>query len=232
MKTLVLVAFLLAIAISASALPTYISNTDQYLAGTYVGTIPIWFDDETGNQLFDGDYGCTDWLDLEPQTEQQYWDDYATHNGYANPYVAWYSDNKTEALITFDMNRPFMFSQIGVHGFQRTVSGAIMPSTISISFSNDNVIFSAPLNLVCAGDVVEGALIWKTISFTETESRFVRISMEIHDIRQGVPNRYWIDEISINGMDGAQFAASVPEPSSLIVLGTLLVPLLAFRRRR
>lgn len=202
MKTLVLVILLLlATASMVFAFPTYTSNAYPIGAGTYGATdIPIVFADETGNQLFDGDYGRTGWLAYGPRTEEEYLAQYADQNGYAIPYVAWYH---ATAVITFDMKNPYWFSQLGIHGY-----GSYTPTAVTVQFSNDNVVFFNPFNLYFSGEVIPSTLIWETGSFSEIESRYIQIAIDVSD-------RIWIDEMSINGMDGANF---VPEPSSLMAL--------------
>ena len=145
----VIVVLLFAMATSAFALPTYTSNTHLYSGGTYGATsIPIWFDDETGNQLFDGDYGGYDWF-AHPGgvlSVEDYWARYEQENGYGYGWVAWYTDVSV-AYITFDMNTPFTFNQVGVHGYHNNGSGAYVPSQYYIAFSDDGTNYSENLVL-------------------------------------------------------------------------------------
>jgi len=224
MKTLVFVVLLVAMATSVFAFPTYTSNTHSYFAGNYGNSsYPCNVSDEIGNQLFDGDYGGYDWFYRHTvQSDADYLARYEQQNGFGYGWVAWYSDISNPTII-FDMGTPYEFQQVGVHGYQRLSGAFIVPQWISIAFSDDGVDFSGNIGESVVGYVPNDSVIWKTIIFQPTISRFIRIDFP-------TVHTYWLDEISINGMDGAQFP--VPEPSGILALCGGVIWILSFRRRR
>lgn len=221
---LVFAVLLSLLALPAFAFPTYTSNTHTYNAGTYGQTnIPTWISDETGSQLFDGDYGGYDWFENPGgvQSVEDYYARYDAQNGYGYGWVAWYAD-VISPTITFDMGSSFTFQQVGVHGYQRLSGGIRVPTWISISFSNDGSSFIGNFGLDVSGPVPEDSVIWKSATFMPTTARFIRMEFPTGD-------SYWIDEVSINSMDGAAF---VPEPASIVILTAFIAPILLKRRRK
>lgn len=223
MKTLILVVlFVTILVVPVFAYPVYtapIGGTGR----TYGGTgIPAVYYDETGQQLFDGDYGMFDWIIREqPSTPEQYWGHYDDQKGYGYSWVGW---GFSQPTITFDMGQQFSFTQIGIHAYDgRDIH---CPSSVVVSFSNDgiNPIASASALFDDSLFLNDDNVFWLNQNFSEVRARYAKITLTGYQWM-------FIDEISINGMDGAQFAASVPEPSTLIALGALLTPLF-FRRRR
>lgn len=223
MKTLILVVILfLAMATSALAFPTYTSNTQSYFTGNYGNSsYPCNVSDETGNQLFDGDYGGYDWFCRHTvESDADYLARYEQQNGFGYGWVAWY----TTPYILFDMGGMFTFNQIGIHGYQ--LGNVAMPTDIFIQFTNDGVSFgyqNQPTTF-STSNTYDNAF-WATANFDTFQARFVRISMG------SLGTSFWLDEISINGMDGAEFAA-VPEPSSLLALVGGLSTLGFLKRRK
>ena len=230
MKTLVLVAFLLAIAVSAFALPTYQGPLGSG-GGYYNETnIPISYGDETGNQFFDGDYGKAEWFNREAvHGYDDYYARYEQQHGYAYPWVGWIPG---PVQIVFDMGGQYTFNQVGVHSCFEFSSGTAPPSFLSVEFSNDGVSYFglAEHDYEISWYWPDHEVYWLTVDTQPTIARYAKIHIQ-NVFNSGFYRWCMVDEVSINGMDGAQFAASVPEPSSLVVLGTLLIPLL-FRRRR
>lgn len=223
MKTLVFVVLLLAMVTSAFAFPTY-TVTPGEADGTYGPTgIPVVYYDETGSQLFDGQYGKLEWMNLQPiQSVDDYNNRYEQQNGYALPWVGW---RTSTPIIVFDLEQSFSFSQIGVHACNETALGTHLPAYVMLSFSDNGIDYTEELYK----DFAHGYpwqnhnSYWLNFDVNPTQARFVRIQLE---------RNLWvlIDEISINGMDGGQFP--VPEPSSLLALCVGAAGLLAFRRRQ
>lgn len=220
MKILALVVFLVALLIiPAVAYPTY-TATPGGTGGTYGSTgIPCVYYDETGIQLFDGDYGKWDWIiRQQPLTDEQYLAHYEDQKGYAYPWVCW----TYTASIIIDAGSIQQFNQVGLHMYQGREIG--VPSYMTVSFSNNGTDFSGTTeyNLLDKYSSYNDEVFWVSLDCPNTEARYARIYLP------GGPWQF-VDEISINGLDGA--GNPVPEPSSFVILGTLLTPLL-FRRRQ
>jgi len=225
MRLLILLTLVFMLVIPVLAYPTYISNTVKYPAGTYGATdIPIWFDDETGTQMFDGEYGGYDWM-CNPGgvlSNVDYLARYEQQNGYAYGWVAWYFSNVP--VITFDMGSLFNYKQIGCHGYNLPYYGPTVPDCIIVDFSNDRVSFFGAVTKTFTEPVADDTVAWRTIDFQPVQARYARITFE------SPHSRYWFDEMAINGMDGGNFV--IPEPTSLFALGSGLFSLGFVLRRR
>lgn len=126
----------------------------------------------------------------------------------------------TSPYVTFDMGSPVPISSVGVH--ERTGGGLVYD--LQILFSNDGYYgFASASYVMDNSNVNHPAILWAIATFEPVTARYCRVFVD--------SNGTYIqaDEMSINGLDGA--GNPVPEPSSLVVLGTLLIPFL-FRRRR
>lgn len=217
------VILLLAMATSVFAFPTYTSTSVANFHGNYGNSShPCIISDETGNQLFDGDYGMFDWLKKATvQSDADYDARYEQQKGYGLPWISWQSGYRE--IATFDMNNPFTFNQIGFHCYFR-LPDIFLPEQIALEFSNDGLNFGNSISGTFSGHgPTNDETYWVNFGFAPVEARFCRIYAFIMP-----PGDLFIDEMSINGMDGAQFP--VPEPSSLLALVSGIAPLVLLRR--
>lgn len=231
MRTLGFVVILIAMTSFAFAFPTYHGPSGGG-GGYYNGTtIPLSYGDETGKQFFDGDYGKTEWFSRESVSGyDDYYARYEQQHGYAYPWVGWIPG---PAEIIFDMGTPFTFNQVGVHSCWEHPSGIAPPTFLSVEFSNDGTNFFG----LTERDYAESwywpyfETFWLTVNTQPTTARYAKV--RIHNaFNSGFYRWCMVDEMSINGMDGAQFASSVPEPSSLLTLASFVAPLVLLRRRK
>lgn len=224
MKLVVLaVVLLVLLALPVVAFPTYTAR-DGETDGTYGNTsIPVVYYDETGIQLFDGNYGKSEWMYSRP-VNSDYYQRYDEQNGYALPWVGW--QYPPDPLVTFDMGDLYTFSQIGIHGYRLPQSGIHLPDELVVEFGDDGSNYDRSVSQkFITSDWNSDHVYWLSFSFEPVTARYAKI----HVVRYTWP---WtlLDEVSINGKDG--LGNPVPEPSGLLALCGGVAGLLAFRRRR
>jgi len=189
--------------------------------GTYGGTgIPTVYYDETGNQLYDGDYGMWDWIIREqPSTTELYWANFVEQKGYAYPWVGW----RDSATITIDSGTSCIFEQIGLHMYRGREIGAF--DNITLTFSDDGLTYNRSASYGLAGkyDQYNDDVFWVSLPVQSVNARYARL-----DMSGGVWK--FVDEMSVNNLDGA--SNPIPEPTTAVVFGAGLVGLLLLRRRR
>ena len=221
---IILIITLLAV-VPAFALPTYISSSVPNNHGTYGNTnIPTIINDETGKQIFDGDYGMFDWMyRAGVQSVDDYYARYEQQKGYGYPWVSWTPGYNW--LATFDMGETYQFNSIGIHCYNRT-SDTFPPSSITLNFSNDGSSYFNQLTTSFDNSQISfDSVCWRESFFQPVQARYVSINAS--------GNLFlFVDEMSINGMDGAQFAASVPEPAGVLAVGTGLLGFLGIGRKK
>jgi len=186
---------------ASSEKPTYTSNNVQLDHGTYGNTnIRTLISDESGNDLYDGNYGKYDWMKSNTvKSVEDYWARYDDQKGYGIPWVSWQS-YYSPAVITIDMKTATTVSQIGLHCYYRTPD-IFLPNALEISVSNDATNFQ-PIQTTGFSypGLVDDSVRWVNIDFGPKTARYFKLT-----INTLWPGDLFMDEISINGLDGGKY---------------------------
>lgn len=182
--------------------PTYTTNNTALNHGNYGNSsIPCIISDETGHDLFDGNYGKTDWFKRATVlSDADYYNRYEDQNGYGIPWVSWQSYT-TPAVITIDLKEVQQIKEIGVHCYYRTPD-ILLPNMAEIEISNDGVEFHLSGTSGGSGSVFikDDGTGWIGFGAGAAFARYIRLT-----IHTDAPGNLFIDEISINGRDGDNY---------------------------
>lgn len=203
------------------AKPTYTATPASPTFGSTYGStsIPIVLTDETGEQLFDGKYGKYDWCERAGVSSvEDYWARYDNQNGYGYSWVGW---RDATPSVTFDLGSSIMISQVGVHSYFNLPNN-VVPHRIDVSFSLDSVHFGALQTRSFILPLVEDEAYWSNVDLISINARYIKLDIYRENAW------LYVDELSINGMDGISF---VPEPSSFLALGGGLIGLFKLKKR-
>lgn len=180
--------------------PTYTSTNVPIFHGNYGNSsYPCIISDETGNDLFDGDYGMYDWArKATVQSDADYLARYDEQKGYGLPWVSWQSGS--QEILTIDMKEPYDFDQIGLHCYYRTPD-IFLPSQIDLKFSNDGVNFGNRISKsFSSAGPTDDLTYWINFGFPSITARYCKVYVNIT-----APGDLFIDEFAVNGFDGSNF---------------------------